>query len=181
MIMHFKVMKLDGLLCSSLQLGFAQSAFMYRMDRLDSHESVLFFMQHHLKAVYLTRYHFPLCSAIYSIISLTLFVLLASSTKQLQPTVTMSTFLWGRCIGTTVPQLLSRLPLFLIHRMEQTANPTALLPSLLFLLCHVVQSPPTSASCSILRLLILPSSSISSKCSYIFFRPACTCLKLLTL
>ncbi len=37
-----------------LQLGFVQSAFVYKMDCLDSHESVLFFLRHRLKAVYLS-------------------------------------------------------------------------------------------------------------------------------
>lgn len=36
-----------------LPLGFVHSAFVYKMDCLDFHESVLFFPQHRLKAVYL--------------------------------------------------------------------------------------------------------------------------------
>lgn len=132
-----------------------------------SWELIVFFPKQRLKAVYLPLpFSIMLGHTVYSIIFPVLFVLLASSSELHQPSVTISTFLQGRRITTTVPHLLSRLPLFLIHRMVQAGKPTALppspaFPSIFFPLCA-------------LQLLIAPntanfplSSSISSKCSYI--------------
>ena len=54
------MMKLDGL----CRPGFVQSAFVYKMDCLDPHESVLFFLCHRLKAVYLPL-PFPITHCLY--------------------------------------------------------------------------------------------------------------------
>lgn len=163
MTMHFYVMKLDGLfrwaLCSQL---LCNKWIVWTLMR-----AYCFFPKQRLKAVYLPLpFSIMLGHTVYSIIFPVLFVLLASSSELHQPSVTISTFLQGRRITTTVPHLLSRLPLFLIHRMVQAGKPTALppspaFPSIFFPLCA-------------LQLLIAPntanfplSSSISSKCSYI--------------
>lgn len=88
--------------------------------------------------------HFPLCSAIYSIISPVMFVLLASRAELHQPSVTISTFLQGRWIRTTVPRLLCRFLLLLIDRTEQPVKPAVLLP------------PPPLPSIFSILLVLLP-------------------------